>query len=352
MTSHTLEIHSLSKSFGDTPVIDGLDLTIADGGTTVVVGPSGCGKTTLLRIIAGFERPDAGTVAIAGATVAGPGRDVPPHRRGVGYVTQDGALFPHLTVGRNIAYGLGSLHDPAVRARVDQLLTTVSLDPALAGRRPDELSGGQQQRVALARALARRPALMLLDEPFSSLDARLRVATRDSVAETLRAAAVTTLLVTHDQQEALSIADRVAVLLDGRFTQIGTPQQVYLRPANRATAGFLGDCVFLPCSVADGVAECALGRVPVPAADAGPGTLMLRPEQVRAATVNDGDGAAATGIVTAGEFLGGDVVLTIDLGAGTGPVTARQRSFDAPPTHTKVRIDVIGEGVVFRSGRG
>lgn len=352
MTAPTLEIRSLSKSFGDTPVIDRLDLDIADGGITAVVGPSGCGKTTLLRIIAGFERPDAGTVAIAGATVAGPGRDIPPHQRGVGYVTQDGALFPHLTVGRNIAYGLGSLRDATVRARVDQLLATVSLDTALAGRRPDELSGGQQQRVALARALARRPGLMLLDEPFSSLDAGLRVATRNSVAEALRAAAVSTLLVTHDQQEALSIADQVAVLLGGRFTQVGTPQEVYLRPANRATAEFLGDCVFAPCSVADGVAESVLGRVPVPDTADGPGTLMLRPEQVRAGAVLDRDDHGATGTVTGAEFLGGEVVLTVDLGAGTGPVTARQSSFDAPRLHAKVRVDVIGDGVVFRSDRG
>ena len=352
MTAPILKIRSLSKAFGDTPVIGGLDLDIADGGTTAVVGPSGCGKTTLLRLIAGFERPDSGTVAIAGATVAGPGRDVSPHQRGVGYVTQDGALFPHLTVGHNIAYGLGSLRDAAVRERVDQLLATVSLDTALAGRRPDELSGGQQQRVALARALARRPALMLLDEPFSSLDARLRVATRNSVAETLRHAAVSTLLVTHDQQEALSVADQVAVLLDGQFTQVGTPQDVYLRPANRATAEFLGDCVFLPCSVAGGVAECVLGRVPARAATDGPGTLMLRPEQLRAGAVCDRDPVAATGTVIAVEFFGGDVVLTVDLGADAAPVTARQSSFDTPAPHARVRIDVIGEGVVFRSDRG
>ena len=191
-STSTLEIRSLAKSFGTTPVIGGLDLDIANGGTTAVVGPSGCGKTTLLRIIAGFEEPDSGTVAIGGSIVAGAGRSVPPHKRAVGYVTQDGALFPHLSVGENIAYGLGSLRVRAVRERVEQLLATVSLDPALAQRRPDELSGGQQQRVALARALARKPALMLLDEPFSSLDARLRATTRNSVAQTLRQAAVAT----------------------------------------------------------------------------------------------------------------------------------------------------------------
>ncbi len=352
MTRSMLHIRSLSKSFDDAAVISGLDLDVADGSTTAVVGPSGCGKTTLLRIIAGFERPDHGTVAIAGTTVAGPECEVAPHRRGVGYVTQDGALFPHLTVGGNIAYGLGSLRNAAVRERVDRLLRTVSLDTALAERRPDELSGGQQQRVALARALACKPTLMLLDEPFSSLDARLRVATRNSVAEVLVEAAVSTLLVTHDQQEALSIADRVAVMLGGRFTQVGTPQEVYRLPADRPTAEFLGDCVFIPCTVTGGTAQCALGRIPVHSTGDGPGTLMLRPEQLRASAVRDRDQTSATGIVTAMEFLGGEVVLTVDVGAGENPLAARQSSFDSPTVHAKVRIDVIGHGVVFRSDRG
>lgn len=348
-TTPMLQIRSLTKSFADTPVIGDLDLDVSNGRTTAVVGPSGCGKTTLLRIIAGFEEPDHGTVAIAGATVSGPGRLLAPHKRGVGYVTQDGALFPHLTVGQNIAYGLSGTRNGAVLAQVRQLLETVSLDADLAGRRPDELSGGQQQRVALARALARRPALMLLDEPFSSLDTRLRATTRNMVARTLKEAAITTLLVTHDQQEALSIADQVAVMLDGHFTQVGSPQEVYLRPKNRATAEFLGDCVFLECSVADGVAECALGRVPVPTSVDGPGTLMLRPEQLRASAVADADRGSGTGLVVASEFLGGEVVLSIDIGT---TVTARQNSFDAPPAHTGVRIDVVGEGVVFGNRRG
>lgn len=351
-TTAGLQIRSLAKSFGSTPVIGGLDLDIANGGTTAVVGPSGCGKTTLLRIIAGFEEPDAGTVAIGGSAVAGAGRSVAPHKRAVGYVTQDGALFPHLSVGQNIAYGLGSLRVRAVRERVEELLGTVSLDPALAQRRPDELSGGQQQRVALARALARKPALMLLDEPFSALDARLRATTRNSVAQTLRQAAVATLLVTHDQQEALSIADQVAVMLDGRFTQLGSPREVYLQPIDRATAEFLGDCVFLPCSVTNGVAACVLGPVPAPGAGDGPGTLMLRPEQLHATAISDRDGSDGTGVVVASEFLGGEVVLTIDMGTGTVPLTSRQNSVAAPQTEAKVGVDVIGEGVVFGNRRG
>ena len=208
--------------------------------------------------------PDAGTVTISDRQVASTERSVAPHRRSVGYVAQDGALFPHLTVGQNIAYGLsGGARSREVRNRVAELLETVSLDASFASRRPHQLSGGQQQRVALARALAREPVLMLLDEPFSALDTGLRASTRKAVARLLADAGVTTLVVTHDQEEALSIADQIAVMRDGRFTQVGAPQDVYRRPNDRFTAEFLGDCIALPCTVASGFAECALGRVPV-----------------------------------------------------------------------------------------
>ena len=226
-----LVARNLAKSFNGSAVLENIDLRLRPGSITAVVGSSGCGKTTLLRLIAGFETPDAGTVTIAGRQVASPESAVAAHRRGVGYVAQDGALFPHLTVGQNISYGLpGTARSAPVRARVAELLETVSLDPSYASRRPHQLSGGQQQRVALARALARQPVLMLLDEPFSALDTGLRASTRKAVAQLLAAAGVTTLLVTHDQEEALSIAGQVAVMRDGRFTQVGTPQQVYLRP--------------------------------------------------------------------------------------------------------------------------
>ena len=258
-----LEVKGLAKSFDGHTVLHDIDLDLQSGTTTAVVGASGCGKTTLLRLIAGFETPDAGTISIAGRQVAGPESAVAPHRRDVGYVAQDGALFPHLTVGQNIAYGLRGSARSDVRARVAELLETVSLDASYASRRPHQLSGGQQQRVALARALARHPVLMLLDEPFSALDTGLRASTRKAVAGLLADAGVTTLLVTHDQEEALSIADQVAVMRDGRFTQVGSPQQVYRHPNDRFTAEFLGDCISLPCTVASGVADCALGRIPV-----------------------------------------------------------------------------------------
>jgi iron(III) transport system ATP-binding protein len=255
-------------------------------------------------------------------------------------------------VGANVAYGLdGRARSPQVQARVIELLDTVSLDPSFADRRPHELSGGQQQRVALARAMARRPALMLLDEPFSALDTGLRAATRKAVAQVLAEARVTTLLVTHDQGEALSIADQVAVMRDGRFTSVGTPQHVYRHPGDRFTAEFLGDCVFLPCTVGDGAADCALGRIPLtdPAGD-GPGTLMLRPEQLLATEIVDAQPQTAPGLgtVVATEFLGHDVLLTIDMGGDTLPITVRQHSVNPPAVEAKVRLDVAGTGLVLR----
>jgi iron(III) transport system ATP-binding protein len=341
-----LEITGLAKSFNDNTVLHGIDLGLQAGTTTAVVGSSGCGKTTLLRLIAGFETPDAGTITIDGRQVASPESAVAPHRRSVGYVAQDGALFPHLTVGQNIAYGLRGTARGEVRARVSELLETVSLDPSYASRRPHQLSGGQQQRVALARALARHPVLMLLDEPFSALDTGLRASTRKAVAGLLSDAGVTTLLVTHDQEEALSIADQVAVMRDGRFTQVGSPQHVYRQPTDRFTAEFLGDCISLPCTVTAGVADCALGRVPVQADD-GPGTLVLRPEQLVATVVSDSERLDGVGTVMGAEFLGHDVLLTIDPAGDTAPIIVRQHSLNPPPIDAKVRIEVVGSGVVL-----
>jgi iron(III) transport system ATP-binding protein len=346
MTTMTLEAKGIAKSFNGHTVLHGIDLNLRPGTTTAVVGASGCGKTTLLRLIAGFESPDAGTISIDGRQVAGPRSAVAPHRRGVGYVAQDGALFPHLTVGQNIAYGLRGTARDEVRARVAELLETVSLDPSYASRRPHQLSGGQQQRVALARALARHPVLMLLDEPFSALDTGLRASTRKAVASLLSTAGVTTLLVTHDQEEALSIADQVAVMRDGRFTQVGSPQDVYRRPSDRFTAEFLGDCISLPCTVASGIAECALGRVPVQAAD-GPATLALRPEQLVATVVSDSERLDGVGTVIGIEFLGHDVLLTIDPAGDAAPLIVRQHSFNPPPIDAKVRIEVVGTGIVL-----
>jgi iron(III) transport system ATP-binding protein len=348
MTTTILDVTGLAKSFNGHTVLHDIDLGLKPGTTTAVVGSSGCGKTTLLRLIAGFETPDSGTITIDGRQVASPETAVAPHRRSVGYVAQDGALFPHLTVGQNIAYGLRGTARGEVRARVSELLETVSLDASYASRRPHQLSGGQQQRVALARALARQPVLMLLDEPFSALDTGLRASTRKAVASLLTDAGVTTLLVTHDQEEALSIADQVAVMRDGRFTQVGRPQQVYRHPTDRFTAEFLGDCISLPCTVASGIADCALGRIPVQGSAAdGPATLVLRPEQLVATVVSDSERLDGVSTVIATEFLGHDVLLTIDPAGETAPLIVRQHSLNPPPIDAKVRIEVVGSGVVL-----
>lgn len=260
----TLRLEGISASHPRTPVLHDIDLTVASGTTTAVLGPSGCGKTTLLRVVAGFMRPDAGTVRLGDEVVAGPGTWVPPERRGFGYVAQEGNLFPHLDVAANISYGLPRAERRG-HARVAELLEVVGLPADLGRRRPDQLSGGQQQRVALARSLARRPRIVLLDEPFSALDPELRVATRDAVATALRHEQATVVLVTHDHAEALSFADQVAVMHGGRLVQVGAPSEVYTTPSDRRSAVSLGEACFLPGVLEDGAVRCALGRLTAPA---------------------------------------------------------------------------------------
>ena len=279
-----VNIQALRKSFGPVAALDGVDLTVERGSRTVVVGPSGCGKTTLLRLIAGFEVPDAGRIVIGGDTMAEGVTAIPAHKRNIGIVAQDGCLFPHLTVAGNIAFGM--TEEQSVRqARAAQLMEMVGLERSMLARRPDELSGGQQQRVALARALARKPRLMLLDEPFSALDTGLRAATRKAVGDVLKAEGIATLLVTHDQSEALGFADQLAVMRSGRLVQSGRPRDVYSRPADPATAAFLGEAVILRAELKDGHAHCVLGHLPVSAygSSAGQGMIMLRPEQINVA---------------------------------------------------------------------
>lgn len=283
--SQTLIVSDVRAAYGDTEVLHGVSLGAAAGRIVAVVGPSGSGKTTLLRCIAGFERPTGGSISIDGTPVSGE-QWVAPHRRSIGYVSQDGALFPHLSVGANVGFGLPRAE--RTPARISALLATVSLPPDVASRRPDQLSGGQQQRVSLARALARRPAVMLLDEPFSALDTHLREATRRLVGEALRASGVTTVLVTHDQEEALSFADLVAVLEDGRLRQLGSPQTVYERPVDVATARLLGSTLELEATVLSGVATTVIGPVPALGAADGPATVIARPHQVSARLARGG----------------------------------------------------------------
>ena len=237
MTS--VDLDGLVREFGPTRAVDDVSVSVADGEFFTLVGPSGCGKTTTLRLVAGFEQPDAGDVRFGGESVAG----VPPEDRDVGIVFQSYALFPHMTVGENVAYGLRFRDPPggvSTEERVTELLELVDL-PDAQDRDPSELSGGQQQRVALARALAPGPSVLLLDEPMSALDARLRERLRGTVKEIQRELAITTVYVTHDQEEALSISDRVAVMNSGRVEQVGTPEEVYREPASRFVAEFVGD---------------------------------------------------------------------------------------------------------------
>ena len=292
------------------PAVAGVSLVIDRGEIVALLGPSGCGKTTTLRLIAGFERPDAGHVSIAGTVVAGPGRWVAPERRNVGMVFQDYALFPHLTVAANVGFGLRSGSRREQAARVAETLALVGLE-GFAGRYPHQLSGGQQQRVALARALAPRPNVVLLDEPFSNLDGELRAQVRRDVRDILRGAGATALLVTHDRDEAFAVADRIALMHSGRIVQVGTPADLYRAPATPAVASFLGAADLLPAVVAGGVAVSELGRIAVadgsPQGEAG---LLLRPEQVFFAD----DGTPAT--VLTRDFRGADALYTLRLPSG------------------------------------
>jgi iron(III) transport system ATP-binding protein len=361
-TNSHLVIQDVTKNFGSQAVLKGVNLSVARGGTTAIVGPSGSGKTTLLRLVAGFEHPGTGSILLNGSPVAGDGVWKPAHKRHVGYVAQDGALFPHLTVGQNIAFGLSASKldggRRAVAAKVAELLEMVSLDTAMAKRRPHQLSGGQQQRVALARALAREPELMLLDEPFSALDAGLRVATRRAVAKVLNEAGVTTILVTHDQAEALSFADQVAVMRGGKLAQIGNPFVVYTRPADRATAEFLGDAVILDAWMEGSLATCSLGGIPVRRPPAqGRVQLMLRPEQIRIA--EDGN---IRGVVVDTDYFGPETTVRLKLAvppklAGAMPdhrypgggevITIRHWNASIAQPGMELCLRVVGEAVAF-----
>jgi iron(III) transport system ATP-binding protein len=360
-TNSHLQITDVTKNFSAQAVLKGVNLAVAKGGTTAIVGPSGSGKTTLLRLIAGFEHPATGSISLNGTKVAGDGVWLPAHKRQVGYVAQDGALFPHLTVGQNVAFGLdtGKLDGGrrAAAGRISELLDMVSLDPDMATRRPHQLSGGQQQRVALARALAREPQLMLLDEPFSALDAGLRVATRRAVAKVLSQAGVTTILVTHDQAEALSFADQVAVMRGGKLAQIGNPFVVYTRPADRATAEFLGDAVIMDAWLEGSLATCSLGGIPVRRPPAqGRVQLMLRPEQIRIA--EDGP---IRGVVVDTDYFGPETTVRLkladppELASGTDHrypgggevITIRHWNASIARPGKELCLRVVGEGVAF-----
>ncbi|MEU9040996.1 MULTISPECIES: ABC transporter ATP-binding protein [unclassified Kitasatospora] len=272
-----LSVVDLHAAHGRSPVLHGIDLTVPDGALACVLGPSGCGKSTLLRVLAGFHPAAAGQVVLHGRVLDDGRSRLAAERRGIGLVPQDGALFPHLSVAANIGFGLPRSQR---RARVEELLELVGL-PGLGERRPHQLSGGQQQRVALARALAPRPRLLLLDEPFAALDAALRAELRREVASTLRQAGTTAVLVTHDQDEALSFADTIAVLRDGRIAQSGSPDELYHRPADAAVAGVLGEANLIPAEAGGVDARTAFGVLPLATPASGSALALLRPAQLR-----------------------------------------------------------------------
>jgi iron(III) transport system ATP-binding protein len=348
-----LQVTGLTKSFGSVRVLDGVDLDVP-GGITAVLGASGCGKTTLLRLVAGFLEPDAGSIRLGGRVVAGEGRRVPPRHRRVGYVPQEGALFPHLDAGANVAFGLASsrfaTRGRSAGRRVEEMLDLVELPRTVATRQPHELSGGQQQRVALARALAPEPDLVLLDEPFSSLDATLREETGRAVARALRASGATAVLVTHDQGEALSLADQVAVMAAGSFRQVATPSEVYLNPASPAVASFVGHAALVPGRAVAHTASSAIGRVPVRGAGEGDVLLAVRPEQV-VVTSNEDPGAATAEVLEV-SFFGHDATVRVRVAGSDEPVevTARVSATGVPEPGDQVGVRVVGEVLAFPGG--
>ncbi|MEV4182735.1 ABC transporter ATP-binding protein [Streptosporangium canum] len=327
-----LTVTDVTKAFGGTRVLRGASLTVEEGDLAAVLGPSGCGKTTLLRIVAGFESLDSGSVAIGEREVAG----LPPERRKVGIVPQEAALFPHLSVARNVGFGLprGSSE------RVEECLELVGL-AGFGDRMPHQISGGQQQRVALARALAPHPGVVLLDEPFNALDRSLRVSVRDEVRAALKRAGATAVLVTHDQEEALSMADTVAVMREGRIVQEGTPASVYAAPCDLGVATFVGEAVVLAATSDQGVASCVLGDLPQRANGvAGKGRVALRPEQFVLRAPGEGVG----GLVERVEFFGHDAAITVALEPGT---VIRARTRGDVPHRPGDRVGVTVEGPVL-----
>jgi len=333
-----LSISQVSKSFGGPPVVDAVSLEVPRGEFFSLLGPSGCGKTTLLRMIAGFEAPDSGTISIDGAVM----NTVPPHLRPTNMVFQSYAIFPHLNVFDNIAYGLRKLKLPkeALRAKIDAMLATVRLE-GLGERAADQLSGGQRQRVALARALVREPKVLLLDEPLGALDKRLREAMQLELRALQRKVGITFVLVTHDQEEALSLSDRVAVMEGGKILQVASPRELYEHPASRAVADFIGEINFFHATLREisigsaTVNAGLLGLITLPRANLAPSIrlgdhilLAIRPEHVRFAS----DGVA--GEIAASTFLGERSHFHVKIAGRGEPVAVSGH----PPAGTEVHL--------------
>jgi len=359
---HVLELDGITKEFGGETAVEDLSLSVREGELLTLLGPSGCGKTTTLRLLAGLDEPTAGTITVAGERVAGPGTFVGPEQRDVGLVFQDYALFPHLTATENVAFGLEDRHEAEREARVEEMLDLVGLADQRDAH-PDELSGGQQQRVALARSLAPEPDVLLLDEPFSNLDVSLRVEMREEVRDILKTAGVTAVSVTHDQEEAMSISDRVAVMDDGEVDQVGEPETVFQHPESRFVASFLGYASFLSGRVRDEGVDTGLGTIPradvhglTDAYDGATVDVLVRPDDLQAHPVST---IEANGVVVYRRFLGPNFLYRVQLDSGD-VVGCMHNHEDELPLEEPVRVELDADhelswfpaGVAGNGGHG
>ena len=340
-----VELRGVQKRYGDFVAVRDLSFRVQRGAIVTLLGPSGCGKSTTLRLIAGLEEPDSGEIYLADRLVAGRGGWVPPESRRVGMVFQDYALFPHLTVAANIAFPLVRLARRERESRVGELLALVGL-PDLSKRYPHELSGGQQQRVALARALAAHPAIVLLDEPFSNLDAALRKELREELQVVLRAADTAAIFVTHDQEEAFSLADQVVVLDRGVLLQMDTPRQLYRQPNSRTVAAFVGEANFIPGEASGDRATTALGTLPLLTPANGPVDVLLRPESLTLTPATD-DSPARLDTIT---FVGPLQIARLTLRDGT-PLRARIDPDQSLTPGQPVAVTVSGPVVAYPCAR-
>jgi iron(III) transport system ATP-binding protein len=339
-----LHLKGITKQFSQTtiPAVETVTLTLPQGDLLGLLGPSGCGKTTLLRLIAGFEQPQDGTIEIADRTVAGGSYSVAPEQRDVGMVFQDYALFPHLTVAKNVAFGLHNLRKQPtfnIKKRTAEAIALVGLE-GLENRYPHELSGGQQQRVALARAIAPQPALVLLDEPLSNLDVQVRLRLRQEVREILKATGTSGVFVTHDQEEALSISDWVAVMRQGRLEQFGTPENVYTEPASRFVAEFVTQANFLPAQRRGQLWETEIGCFDVRSQESfDRGEVMIRQEDLILKPDDD-----ATVVIRDRQFLGREHCYSLLTPSGQ-KLQARTTSSTALPVGTKVHLSIVNQAL-------
>lgn len=336
MTAPVVECVDASKSFGGVTAVDRVSFALEPGEILSILGTSGCGKTSVLRLIAGFETPDAGEIRIEGAVVSGPGGLVPPEKRGVGMVFQEYALFPHMTVAQNISFGLANAPEQEQRERLAEILELVQLT-GLERRYPHELSGGQQQRVALARTLAPRPVTLLLDEPFSNVDATMRTDLRHEVDAILRESRITTIFVTHEREEAFAMADRVAVMSNGRFDQIDTPDALYHAPATKSVARMVGTCDFLSGVVNGGRIQTELGSLAWERnghdyPDGTPVDVLVRLDDFQIAPDPKG-----TAVVASREFRGDEIILVVRTPSGA-ELRCRRHHYSTLPPGTSITL--------------